>query len=164
MRLDINKIFAHPLTSVFLSIGHIDKTKHTFAKTKFANFLAVKVNSEHLHSFDAYVVVAMYLIQSMNLMDMPCTHGDTALQILKKIYIAKRVDSVCDTYRCPSIKNAEQKKRGVSDLHIAITRSNQKRPKDLKVALTSNKFKSELLSLVSSEWSKDKYAEILQGH
>ena len=97
----------------------------------------------------------------MNLKDMLCTYGDIALQILKKTYIAIRFDFVCDTSRCPSIKNAEQKKHGVLDLHIAITRSNQKRPKDLKVALTSNKFKSELLSLVSSEWNMEKYAEIL---
>ena len=83
MRIDINKIFAHPLTPVSFSIGHIDGTKQTSTKAKLTNFLTVKVNSEHLHSFDAYVVDAMYLIRSMNLKDMLCTYGDIALQILK---------------------------------------------------------------------------------
>lgn len=106
----------------------------------------------------------MYLLCSLNLKDMPATYGDIALQILKKICIAPRIDFVCDTYRCPSIKTTKQKKHEASKLDITITGPNQKRPKDLKQALTSSKFKSELLSFLTTEWSKDKYAEVLQGH
>ena len=164
MSLDMKKVFAYPLTPVPLSFGHMDGTKHTSAKAKLANYLTLKVNSEQPPSFDAYVVDAMYLIRSLNLKDMSGTYGDIALQILRKICIAPRVDFVCDTYRSPSIKNAEQKKRGASDLDITITGPSQKRPKDLKGALISSKFKSELLSFFSTEWSKDTYAEVLRGH
>lgn len=118
MSLDIKKVLADPLTPVPLCFGHIDGRKHNSAKAKLANHLMSKINSEKPPLFDTYIVDAMYLIRSLNLKDMPATYGDIAQQILKKICIAPRIDFVCDTYRYPSIKTAEQQKRGASDLDI----------------------------------------------
>jgi hypothetical protein len=164
MKLDLPRVFTYPLTPVPLCLAHVDGTKHSSQKSKLAKHLTTKIISEPPVAFDTYIVDAMYMIRAMYPKDLPATYGGVAKHILMKICQAPRVDFVCDTYRTPSIKDEEQNQRGISEVEIAITGPNQRRPKDFKAALKSRKFKSALLSFLTVEWSQDKYSEILEGH
>jgi len=74
----------------------------------------------------------------MTLSNLPSTFGGVAGVILKIIcQLAKEVHLICDTYKSPSVKDIERELRGSTESNIAITGSDQKRPKDFTSALSS---------------------------
>ena len=162
-KLDIRMVLGYPLIPVPLCMAHIDGTKHSTTKSKLAKELASKVTSEPPGQFDTYIVDAMYMIRALDTKDLPTTYGGIAKLILTKICTTQSIHFVCDTYRTPSIKGAEQQKRGMSELNIAITGPSQKRPRDFKAALHSTKFKSALLSFLARDWRRDDYSQQLEG-
>ena len=101
------------------------------------------------------IVDGMFLLQS--LADLPLTFGGVANVILYSLVrLSNRVDLVCDT----SIKDTAREDRGAVK-GGKVSEPEQRRPKDVTNALTSESFQISLLRFLLEELCRNKYAAVL---
>ena len=161
-KIDLDKVFAFPLTPVPLSLASIYGTLKKTPKHKLSKHLEALITHEEPRSVDVVLYDAMFIIQSLP-RDLPNHFGNIAEMVLRIICStpAREVHFVCDSY-VKSIKNVEQQARGANDGSFNITGADQLRPKDFRHALKSPSFKTALLKFLLDEWKDDKYGHIIQ--
>ena len=130
-------------------------------KVKLFNKLEGRNSSQPPDRIESVIVDAMFFLHTQ--VDLPVTYGKVADTLLEKLmYLAPRVDFVCDVYVTPSIKGVERDRRGSDDTQFTITGPDQTRPRDWQKSLRSPSFKTALFRFISTEWSRDKNATVLQ--
>ncbi|XP_031341089.1 uncharacterized protein LOC116169200 [Photinus pyralis] len=162
--IDLELIMQYPLTSIPLSLGHIDGAINKTAKSALFKYLEKRTNHCHPTVVNCTLVDGFYFLHLIAA-NLPMTFGKLAGQILSKICQLKgnRIDIIFDKIISPSIKDLERESRGIfdRDVEYSITGPDQKRPTDLFKALRSDKFKSSLVEFLVQEWCQDHYATIL---
>lgn len=100
------------------------------------------------------------LLQAMT--GLPDTFEELAEKVFSLLPKTERVDFVTDTYKDVSIKGAERERRGVREQFL-IKGPKTKVPRDWKAFMGNNENKKQLVKLLLTEWSKDKYAQKIKG-
>ena len=161
--LDLQNIFAHPLTPVPLSLAHIDGSMNKTNKAKLMHHLEIKATTNDPTHVSVTVVDAMFYLHC--LVDAPLTYGEIASRLLHQLCsLSERVDLVTDCYTSPSLKDVERERRGLNETIYNINGPDQKRPIEWQKSLQSPSFKSSLMKFLSSEWQRPCYAACLSGH
>jgi hypothetical protein len=138
--VDLEIVFAYPLTAVPFSLGYdqgdmvsINKTNKATMMTKLEEMVRT---TDPTGDVQVTIVDAGFLLHA--LLDVPATFGEIASLILCKLCaMSSRVDLVCDTYRSPSIKDIERGARGNNETSYTITGPLPRSPKHWMNALQS---------------------------
>ena len=129
--VDLEIVFAYPLTAVPFSLGYdqgdmvsINKTNKATMMTKLEEMVQT---TDPTGDVQVTIVNAGFLLHA--LLDVPATFGEIASLILCKLCaLSSRVDLVCDTYQSPSIKDIERGCRVNNETSYTITGPLQKKP------------------------------------
>ena len=162
--LDIKKVFEFPLTSVPLSLAHVDGSLNKTDKSKLIQRIERDVvSTDPVDPIDITLVDGMFLLHSLQ--NLPGTFGEIASLILLILCrLSTRVDMICDVYRTPSIKDLEHCVRSADDAAYSITGRDQRRPKEWQKALRSANFKTAFLKFLAQDWTENADKSTLAGH
>ena len=130
-------------------------------KSKLLHVLEKRISQSSPASVDAYVIDGNFLLHALP-PNLPKNFGGIARVMLVKMVsnCKKRINVVFDTYRQPSIKEAERIRRGTEKRDFVITGPEQLRPTNFQEGLKSQSLKSRLPKFLAQEWAKSHYAPI----
>jgi len=165
--VDLEIVFAYPLTAVPFSLGYdqgdmvsINKTNKATMMTKLEEMVQT---TDPTGDVQVTIVNAGFLLHA--LLDVPATFGEIASLIMCKLCaLSSRVDLVCDTYQSPSIKDIERGCRGNNETSYTITGPLQRSPKNWMKALQSGSFKTSFFQFLMHEWAEHANIDVLSGH
>ena len=119
--IDLDTVFAYPLTPVPLSLAHVNSSINKTDKSKLFQKLEGMVDSTCPPELvDVVIVDAMFLFHT--LLNLPAIYGEIAQIILSRLCeMHHRINLVCDTHQTPSIKDTEHTRRGGDEAVYTIT-------------------------------------------
>ncbi|GFY58522.1 uncharacterized protein TNIN_185791 [Trichonephila inaurata madagascariensis] len=143
--VDISKILSCPITSVPLSMCHLDGTICKTNKSALMKCLEEEVQHEQPHHIDVLIINGFFLLHTMK--NVPKTFGNIPKKLLQMVthLNASRIDVIFDQYFTPSIKDYEHSQRLESaQLEYTITGPEQIRSTDFAKELKNLNFKEAL--------------------
>ena len=101
-------VLKFPLTTVPLSLCHVDGTMHSTAKAELTKYLNAKVQKISPKSIDVTIVDAAFLLWLHS--NMPDSFGGVAKYLLQKLvnFHGNFIHFVTDKWMTPSIKDLER--------------------------------------------------------
>ncbi|GFW80337.1 hypothetical protein TNCV_2944701 [Trichonephila clavipes] len=144
--VDISNILSYPITSVPLSMCHLDGTICKTNKSDLMKCLEKEVQHEQRHHIDVLIIDGLFLLHTMK--NVPKTFGNISKKLLQMVthLKASRIDVIFDQYFTPSIKDYEYSQRLESaQLEYTITGPEQIRSSDFAKELKNLNFKEALV-------------------
>jgi hypothetical protein len=162
-RLDLEAIFAYPITPVPLCLFAVDGTMVKTDKSALFNELEKRVELSTPPPNASHIIDGTFLLHLLP-SNKATIYGKLARMILIHAisFSNRRVDLIFDRYSEPFIKDSERGRRGVHEQEYVISGAEQKCPKNLQEALKSTSFKINLPLFLVTEWEQQEYAEILR--
>nr|XP_037875934.1 uncharacterized protein LOC105842686 isoform X2 [Bombyx mori] len=154
--VDISKILSYPITSVPLSMCHLDDAICKTDKSALMKCLEKEVQHEQPHHIDVIIIDGFFLLHTMK--NVPKTFGNISKKLLQMAtqFQASRINVIFDQYFTPSIKDYEHSQRLESaQLEYSITGPEQIRPSDFAKELINLNFKEALVNFFISHWATD---------
>lgn len=161
-KIDLSKILSYPITSVPLSLCHLDGTICKTDKAALMKCLEKEVQHEPPRRIDVLIIDGFFLLHTMK--NVPELFGGISKQFLKMVTLLKalRVDVIFDQYLTPSIKDYEHSQRSESaQLDYIITSPDQKVPSDFTKELKNSNFKEALVNFCILHWATDEMAPFI---
>ncbi|GFY05337.1 uncharacterized protein TNCV_2207831 [Trichonephila clavipes] len=144
--VDISKILSYPITSVPLSMCHLDGTICKTNKSALMKCLEKEVQHEQPHHIDILIIDGFFLLHTMK--NVPKTFGNISKKLLQMDthLKASRIAVIFDQYFTPSIKDYEHSQRlEYAQLEYTITGPEQIRSSDFSKELKNFNFKEALV-------------------
>lgn len=155
-KIDLLIVLSYPLTTVPLSLSHLDGSINKTDKSKLYKLLENRVPTSSIPTqIDCTIFDGFFFLHLLR--DTPATYGRLAIYIIKKLCrtSSKRIDLIFDKCVVPSLKDIEKDRRaGVSgrDSVFKILGEEQKRPNDFLKTLRSDSFKTEFVQFLVKHW------------
>lgn len=161
-KIDISKILSYPITSVPLSMCHLDGTICKTDKSALMKCLEKEVEHDEPPRIDVFIIDGFFLLHTMR--NVPKTFGNISKRMLQMAtqLKASRIDVVFDRYFTPSIKDYEHSQRfECAQLEYTIDGPEQVRPSDFAKELKNSNFKEALVNFVILHWATDEVAPFI---
>lgn len=161
-KIDISKILSYPITSVPLSMCHLDGTICKTDKSALLKCLEKEVPHEQPRHIDVLIIDGFFLLHTMK--NVPKRFGGISRKMLQMVtqLQALRIDVIFDQYFTPSIKDYEHSQRFESaQLEYIITGPEQSRPNDFAKELKNSNFKEALVDFFILHWATDEMASFI---
>ena len=155
-KIDFAKILSYPITSVPLSMCHLDGTICKTDKSALLKGLEKEVEHEEPPRIDVVLIDGFFLLHTMK--NVPKQFGNISKKMLQMVthLRASRIDVIFDQYFTPSIKDYEHSQRFESaELEYTITGPEQVRPSDFSKELRNSNFKKALVDFFILHWATD---------
>nr|XP_046473658.1 uncharacterized protein LOC124214934 isoform X2 [Neodiprion pinetum] len=160
--IDISKILSYPITSVPLSMCHLDGTICKTDKSALMKCLEKEVEHEEPSQIDILIIDGFFLLHTMK--NVPRKFGGISKKMLQMVtqLKASRIDVIFDQYFTPSIKGYERSMRFESaQLEYTIAGPEQVRPSDFVKELKNSNFKEALVDFFILHWASDEMAPFI---
>jgi hypothetical protein len=159
--ISLDKTLSYPLGPVPWALATADGCPVKTDKAKLMHRLEAGVDHPERPASNQviYIFDGNAMLQAMT--GLPGTFEELAKKVFESLPKCERVDFVTDTYKEDSIKSTERTRRGASDTFL-IKGSKTKLPRDWKGFMCNSENKTQLIELLLTEGSKDKYAPTLQ--
>ena len=130
------------------------------AKSKLLTCIEPSDCSSEFRSESYHVIDGNAMMHSI--CKLPRTFGQIAKLLFDMLPKVERVDFVTDTFKTNSIKSLERLRRGTST-KILLNGPEQTVPSDWHAFLSKDENKTQLIEFILSEWSSEKYTDLLKG-
>ena len=163
--IDVQRVFSYPMGppipwALVSSDGSRAKTNKAVLMHKLESNITTNETYDMITSDFVYIMDGNVLFHCVK--NVPETFGMLAQTLFHMLPACTEIHFVTDTYKDISIKSFERNRRGHSDT-FNIKGPATKVPNNFHQFLCSDSNKKQLIRLLLSEWSSDKYAPHLKS-
>ena len=166
--MDMKEVLSHELGDLPWALSSVDGSLKKTSKASLQHLLEKNIKTvanESLCDATTLVIDAMGFIQEV--VAVPKTFGELGSLLLHRMVSlgrnVSRIDFVGEIYNPTSIKHPERERREVlQPLRIEVSSGCQKCPLQWRRFLTVDENKASLLAFLAQEWTRDKYAKLLE--